>query len=144
LGQIDIALIPIHPPHLSRNANFLYKQKGKKKLSAFDLVEGVSYRELGLVPIYGKLFEHDEINHSWQADSQGTHGFSGAGLYYMGKLAAMHQGAGNFKHFFSAYKQSLDKLYSATQKLIIQTMENKTKSKKGKKRAKKKFLHSFE
>ena len=96
-----MALIPIKRPTLSRAAPFL-----KRQLRPLDFLEGISFRENGLVAVYGRLLEKDDSSNTWQADTQGTHGFSGTGLFYRGKLAAMHTGAGNFYHFSEVKKLS--------------------------------------
>jgi len=71
-------------------------------LQTMDYLVGVSYREKGIVGLHGRILEisNDTIG-EYLADLGGTHGFSGTGYYYQGKLAAIHCGQGEFIHHYS-------------------------------------------
>ena len=105
----DVALVQIQ----CKDSKYPPAVISKKHLEVFQYLEGISFREHGISGVYGRILEEKE--QYFETDSQGTHGFSGTGLYHKGKLVAIHQGQGTFVHRsnqllteFQAYQMDLE------------------------------------
>jgi len=65
--------------------------------SIFQYLDGISFREKGLTAVYGRVLEQKTMS-LFESDTQGTHGYSGTGLYFKSTLIAIHVGSGSFIH----------------------------------------------